>query len=1017
MSGGEFCAVVRADTNDLFAFAERGQRYVSSLESIFDSVSSTRAGVVAAMGSADAPAAGAAIRGGGNDPMAELIAEAGLANAFVSEIAEALSALSATDGVSLVPADVVDAALADVGLAEIGADRSAEDDQRILEVWAARREIQDVVDEAGSGVPDHLRERAVGMALDEWLDDVDTSDPDQVLVVAEALLAEGIELRAGLEGDGSGGSADGGDGAVAALLVTTGLLWWPGDHGDLVDDLAGRQVSTPLGERSALQVMVDALDLDQTNDNINWYGFAMTETERTTQPWVRNNLLLTLIDGTIASDGTISAGGQTLVDDVLDRYPELIELSEQTWHSIEAEDWYHRTVDGVERDWPTEGVVAVLGEALAAPNYGLSEDQYEAAVSLDELDKQLIDATSESVFNELLAERFALVEQLAGGGPDLALLIDGAMARGLPAAEALRLAQFGANAEGPDGTDARVRRLRLVYPTTAWGDPIDPANASNELGFSDDVGLSLAIELAALQQIQAVRFAEGMPEPEIPLTAEEIELVRQWSEVAPWFHHRFAWGYPGGTEEAARYIDGLSEADRDRILFNAPDGFYELLAQMNQSDQVWDLLLGAADNDTFLGPDGTFRPPGGNQHGTSGDAQALLAQLAVLSTIGPHHERFDTNGDGIIHEDEVARWLEENDGLIGVPPALVDQVRVGATVGLGQDTFGWEEFGEIVGWVGIAAAATVTIVYSGGAAAPLWVKGGLVGLAALETYAWYQAGDNLSAALAGTAIIGDVVAATRLIRLARNVPAGSPTRGLDVLQHREALLDIARQSDNPALRELAATGSGMSDAAFLDRFEAILSTEAAGIIRQQVANGATPAEAIAPFREAGLGDGIIIFRGDDFPFSPQGSAPGRLKSHIDPQTGDLIPANADGNAAIHHHVRGSEPAKSQSPFTSFTSDGAIADGFGEYTIHLDLTRLEADIAAGRVEGVKIISPEEVQQHLADRVNTAQVRFDANPSIKNEERLESATADLANAKRDTEFLIEGIVPSEYLTVVR
>lgn len=852
MSGGEFCAVVRANTNDLATFADRGQRYVSSLQSIFDSASSTRARVVAAMGTADVPVAGAAIRGGGNDPMAELIAEAGLANAFVSEIAEALSALSATGGVALVPADVVDAALAGVGFNDLGADRSGEDDQRTLEIWKARREILDVVDEAGSGVPDHLRQNSVGRALDEWLDEVDMSDTDRTLVVSEALLAEGIELRAGLDGDGAGGTADGSDGAIAALLVTKGLLWWPGDYGELVDDLAGRRVPTPAGERPALQVAVDALDLDQSNEYLNGYGLGLGEAERTTQPWVRNNLLLMLVDGTISSDGTISEGGQSLVDDVLDRYPEVIELTEDTWHNIDQEDRYHLTIDGADRVWLDEGLVALFGRALAAPNYGLFEHEYEAAGSLDDLDRRLVDV-DDLTFNQLLAERFLLVDELAGGDPDLAMLIDGAMARGLPAAEALRLALFGEQADGSSGTDARVRRLRLIYPTTAWGDPIDPAEASDEFGFVEGVGLSLAVELAALQNIQAVRFVDGTPEPEVPLTSDEIELVQQWSEYARWFHFRFAWGYRGDTEDAARYIGGLSQAERDAILFDVPDGFYDVLAQMNQSDQVWELLVGAADNDTFLGQEGTFNPPRGNPGGSSDDAQALLAQLAVLSTIGPHHERFDTNGDGIIHEDEVDRWLEENDGRLGVPPALVDQVRVGATVGLGQDTFGWEEFGEIVGWVGIAAAATATIVYSGGTAAPLWVKGGLVGLAALETYAWYQAGDNLSAALAGTAIVGDIAAAARLLRLARNVPGTGPTDAIARLQHRRELEELAAKwQKNPEFKSLLEDVITMSDEEFLARFQLALDRETASVFQRMMNEGATPAEAATILRERGL---------------------------------------------------------------------------------------------------------------------------------------------------------------------
>lgn len=858
-SDGAVCEVVRADTDDLRAFVEGGDRFADALRGVFDGVAEARSRTMAAVGGSDVPSARVARLDGGHDPLAELMAEARLANAFVLEIADALVTDSAESSLAWAPAEEIDAALADVGLSGLGFDRSMSADQDLVEIWAARRELGDVLAGLDDDLPDHLRAQVVGLALEEWLDSIDGSDPDRLAAVSQALLAEGVDLRAGLDDDG----ADGPAGTVAAMLVTQGILLWPGDHGELVDDLTRDRVAVAGGERRVIEVVVDALDLDQSNDELNAYGIGLGEWHRASQPWVRNAALVMLIDGTMASDGTISVNGQRLVDDVLDRYPEVVGLADDTWHDVDPTDRYHSTVDGRAcRVWPAGGVRDHLARALAAPNDGLTGAEYRAALALDALDAELGDATGSALgFNQLLAERMALVDDLAGGDPAMALLIDQAMARGLTAAEALRLARFG----GEDGgTDDRVRRLRVIYPTTPWGDPVDPGlptddAAATEHGLPFEVARSLAVELAALQEIQAARYAEGHPIPEAPLTADQIELVRRYGEVGAWFYHRFAWGWPGGAEGAADHLSTLSEEELERILPGAPDGFADLLDELVRPENqiVWDLMAGAADNDTFLGPDGTFRRPDGNGQVASADAQALLVQLALLSAVGPHHGEIDANGDGIVHEDEVERWLDWAEGRPGVPPALVDQVRLGANFGLGQDTFGWEEFGELVGWIGLAAAVTATVVYSGGTAAPLWVQAGLVGLAAVEAYAFYQADDGFSAGLAAVAGVADLAAAIRLVRLARNAPVDGPIDAIAGQRRQEELIDLARRSELPALNRLADEASDLDPTEFLDRYQAILDAQAATIARDMVEAGADPKEAIAALRELGVEGGSL----------------------------------------------------------------------------------------------------------------------------------------------------------------
>lgn len=787
--GGSMCEVVRADTTDLTAFVEAGAGHTSSLRAVFDAVSATRSRTMAALAVGEVPPARVARLDGGWDPLAEQIAEATVANVFVDEIRNALDrgdhagavgwapADEIDQTVRWAPADEIDRVLTAAGLAGLGADRTMADDVDLAAELIVRRELAEALAGLDEDIADHNRVAMVGLAVEEWLTDQVGADPERGEAVARVLVDVGVEMRAGLTGD----QINGPEGAVAGMLVTQGIPAWPGDRGELVDSLHSTVVSTGDGRSvTALSVAVDALDLDQTVDELNIYGTGSPEWRRANQPWVRNAALIMLIDASIddrpidddsesGSDGrgTISIAGGHLVDDVLDRYPEVVELVDDTWHDTAfgegLSDRYQSTPDGRAcRVWPTEGIRATLARGLVAPNNGLSAAEYEAALTLDQLDAQLLAAVDggDSSLDELWGRRLVLIDELVDGDPDQAQLLDRVMAQGLSAAEALRLL---GNASDPGRTDDRVRRIRVLYPTTAWGDPVDPATlgpstgsgAEPGLGLPGDVARSLAGELGVLQTVQLARFGEGRPVPDSPLTPNQVDLLRRYAEVAPWFHARLAGAYPGGAEPAVDMLAGMEADEFDRILFDAPDGFADLVAEMarNTNQNLWDLMAGADGNDTFLGPDGTYRPAGGNHVGL-GDARALLVQLALQSAIGRHQGDLDLDGNGIIHEDEVADWLEMaaagGPGLgpgpgpgpgQQVPPALVDRIRLGTSHGLGQDTVGWEEIGEVAGWVGLAAAVTATTVYSGGAATPLWVKAGLAGLAVVEAYAYTQADD------------------------------------------------------------------------------------------------------------------------------------------------------------------------------------------------------------------------------------------------------------------------------------
>ena len=154
----------------------------------------------------------------------------------------------------------------------------------------------------------------------------------------------------------------------------------------------------------------------------------------------------------------------------------------------------------------------------------------------------------------------------------------------------------------------------------------------------------------------------------------------------------------------------------------------------------------------------------------------------------------------------------------------------------------------------------------------------------------------------------------------------------------------------------------------------------------------------------------------DNDFSATTNTENQRKSYID-EEGNLVPANPDGDITIKQHIRGADPAKSNSQYTSTTSvDGnttSSVKNYGENTIEINTKRLQQDIDAGKVKDVEVIPPKRVQAELQNNVDQAQVRYDVNTSPKNAQKLERAKQDLEHAIRDNECLIKGCVPSEYI----
>lgn len=150
-------------------------------------------------------------------------------------------------------------------------------------------------------------------------------------------------------------------------------------------------------------------------------------------------------------------------------------------------------------------------------------------------------------------------------------------------------------------------------------------------------------------------------------------------------------------------------------------------------------------------------------------------------------------------------------------------------------------------------------------------------------------------------------------------------------------------------------------------------------------------------------------------FSSQQNHKGKPKAYIN-ENGDLVPPNPDGKGSIQSHIRGGQ--SEDSPYIS-TTDSSVSSSpkdYGDNKITIDTQRLQRDIDSGKVKDVEIITNKEVQEHLQNKVEEAQTRYNNNPSSKNESKLERAQMDLDNATRDGEVLIKGIVPKEYITVV-
>lgn len=179
------------------------------------------------------------------------------------------------------------------------------------------------------------------------------------------------------------------------------------------------------------------------------------------------------------------------------------------------------------------------------------------------------------------------------------------------------------------------------------------------------------------------------------------------------------------------------------------------------------------------------------------------------------------------------------------------------------------------------------------------------------------------------------------------------------------------------------------------------------------------------------GEDVPGLKRHDDDFGNEFNRKGQRKSHID-ENGNLVPANPDGKATIVDHIVGRDPTKSDSPYTSLSEDGAGAKDYGGKKILIDLPKLVDDIAKGKVKGVEVYSPKEVEaaiQRSADTIAGHPINIDVPPNTGYQEidemakqfgfgkkktvRIAQRMKDMMHTRRDSEWLIKGIVPHDYL----
>jgi hypothetical protein len=174
---------------------------------------------------------------------------------------------------------------------------------------------------------------------------------------------------------------------------------------------------------------------------------------------------------------------------------------------------------------------------------------------------------------------------------------------------------------------------------------------------------------------------------------------------------------------------------------------------------------------------------------------------------------------------------------------------------------------------------------------------------------------------------------------------------------------------------------------------------------------------------------IRIVRQDN-DFSAQVNHKGNPKSHID-SSGSIVPANTEGKTSVIEHIYGVNPAKSNSPYTSFmTEKNGVVKVYGSQEIELNVSRLRADIRSGKLKDVKIFTSKEITNSIKLEAEKISPGINLNEGISQGNKgIETYVKSLSLSKRKTEkmirllraysdtardgeFLIRGTIPNDY-----
>jgi hypothetical protein len=127
-----------------------------------------------------------------------------------------------------------------------------------------------------------------------------------------------------------------------------------------------------------------------------------------------------------------------------------------------------------------------------------------------------------------------------------------------------------------------------------------------------------------------------------------------------------------------------------------------------------------------------------------------------------------------------------------------------------------------------------------------------------------------------------------------------------------------------------------------------------------------------------------------------------------------MPTNPEADVNISAHVINDPNYKNNAPTTSTSELGENTPrDYGSDQIEVNTGQLQRDINDGKLSDVSIIPNQQIRDQLQSKVDTAQNRYNENPSKTNTRALEKAKRNFNNASQDNECLLVGCIPKDYI----